>query len=52
MGPSTGAGAAEEVLRKLLAPPLVPDASWFAAASAALLRSAALAPEQVPARCV
>jgi len=40
-------GGARTVLEKLLSPPLVPDASWFAAASAALLRAAALSPLQV-----
>ena len=42
--PVVAADAAATVLEKLIAPPLVPDAAWFAAASAGLLRAAALAP--------
>jgi hypothetical protein len=45
-----GAGASESagaVLSKLLSPPMVPDASWFAAASAALLSATSLDPPLV-----
>ena len=41
------AKSAETVLEKLLSPPQVPDASWFAAASAALQRDAACAPAEM-----
>jgi len=43
-GASESAGA---VLSKLLSPPMVPDASWFAAASAALLSATSLDPPLV-----
>jgi len=43
-GPSTAPESAATVLEKLLSPPRVPDASWFAAASAGLVSAAALAP--------
>ena len=43
-GASESAGA---VLSKLLSPPMVPDASWFAAASAPLLSATSLDPALV-----
>jgi hypothetical protein len=43
-GPCTAPESAAAVLEKLLSPPRVPDASWFAAASAGLVRAAALVP--------
>lgn len=46
-GEASGNAEAAEVLQRLLAPPIVPDAAWYSLSSFTLLRAASLDPKSV-----